>query len=166
MLCVHRIYLIMDMYEKPTLSEQHEELVSDLLRNVAIIENIAQQWLQSSLPGKMQYSHYAVLGYLNKNPRDISPAMLADVFHVRRPSMTNTLSKLEKMGYITLHADPNDGRAKLVSATRAGVDAHHTASQALMPVYTEAANAIGGDLLRDICPQLKAVRDVMFENYS
>lgn len=154
------------MHEKPNRSEQHKELISDLLKNVAIIETITQQWLQSHMPGNMQYSHYAVLGYLLKNPAGSSPANLADAFRVKRPSMTNTLNKLEKMRYITLEADPSDGRAKIVCATDRGASAHQTASQALLPVYTEAANAIGDDVLKDLCPQLKMVSQIIFESYN
>jgi len=149
----------MDMHEKHIRTEQHEALLSDFFRNITVIENLTQRWLQNQLPGKMLYSHYAVINYLIENPNTNNPAALADAFHVRRPSMTNTLGKLEKMGFVALRPHPTDGRAKLVLITDAGRNAHNAASTALASAYKEAVNAMGIELLKEIGPQLKVVHD-------
>jgi DNA-binding MarR family transcriptional regulator len=60
----------------------------------------------------------AVLGRLGPGPR--TPGQLAKAEHVRPPSMTPTIERLETRGYVRREADPQDGRQTLVFRTPAG----------------------------------------------
>lgn len=59
-----------------------------------------------------------VLGRLRHGPQ--TPGQLASAEHVRPPSMTKTVARLEARGYVRREADPNDGRQTLVIRTPAG----------------------------------------------
>lgn len=59
-----------------------------------------------------------VLGRLRHGP--LTPGQLAKAEHVRPPSMTKTVERLEQRGYVRRKADPSDGRQTLVVRTPAG----------------------------------------------
>ncbi len=50
----------------------------------------------------------------------LTPSELADIERVKRPTATRIAAALEKDGLIERAADPNDGRACLLSASRDG----------------------------------------------
>lgn len=60
----------------------------------------------------------SVLGRLGRGPR--TPGQLARAEHVRPPSMTRTIERLEERGYVRRETDPDDGRQVLVFRTAAG----------------------------------------------
>lgn len=63
-------------------------------------------------------SEAAVLARLGMGPT--TPGQLAKAEHVRPPSMTRTIERLEDRGYVRRESDPQDGRQILVSRTEAG----------------------------------------------
>jgi DNA-binding MarR family transcriptional regulator len=63
-------------------------------------------------------SEAAVLARLGQGP--ITPGQLAKAEHVRPPSMTRTIERLEERGYVRREPDPQDGRQILVFRTAAG----------------------------------------------
>ena len=60
---------------------------------------------------------------------------LADWQEVDRSTMTTQVRRLETLGLVDRTADPRDGRAALVSATRAGVARHRSTKQAARSLY-------------------------------
>jgi DNA-binding MarR family transcriptional regulator len=52
----------------------------------------------------------------------LTPSELAELEHVRRPTATRIVARLEEEGLIDRAADPDDGRASLLSVSRDGRD--------------------------------------------
>ena len=50
----------------------------------------------------------------------LTPSELAEIERVQRPSATRIVARLEEAGLVDRAADPSDGRAWLVTATREG----------------------------------------------
>jgi DNA-binding MarR family transcriptional regulator len=50
----------------------------------------------------------------------LTPSELADVEHVKRPTATRIITRLEERGLVQRAADPADGRSSLVSLTPEG----------------------------------------------
>lgn len=144
---------------------EYEKLISDILRNISIVHNIGNTHLQSVLPGNMLHSHYAVLSFLINNDDVKNPALLADIFHVKRSSMTNTLNKLDAMNFISMAKDSKDGRKKTILVTKQGRKVKKQADLILAEVYKKAADQLGIDLIRDVSPKLRTIRDFVTETY-
>ncbi len=60
---------------------------------------------------------------------------LADWQEVDRSTMTTQVQRLENLGLVDRAADPRDGRAVLVSATRAGAARHRRTKQTARSLY-------------------------------
>ena len=60
---------------------------------------------------------------------------LADWQEVDRSTMTTQVRRLENLGLVARDADPRDGRAVLVSATRAGSARHRRTKQTARRLY-------------------------------
>jgi DNA-binding MarR family transcriptional regulator len=73
--------------------------------------------------GAMSLSWYDVLLELNAAPeRQLRMQDLAARAVVSRPRVSRIVAELETAGYLQRDADPTDGRASLVTLTRAGRD--------------------------------------------
>jgi DNA-binding MarR family transcriptional regulator len=73
---------------------------------------------------------------------------LADWQEVDRSTMTTQVRRLEAQGLITRAGDPRDGRAVLVSATRAGAARHRRTKLTARGVYEELLAGWSEDELR------------------
>jgi DNA-binding MarR family transcriptional regulator len=63
----------------------------------------------------------AALATINRSG-PLTPSELAEIEHVKRPSITRTLASLEREGLVERTPDPADGRSSLVAMTDAGRD--------------------------------------------
>ena len=89
-----------------------------LLSEIATIEQLARTKLDSALPKDLNISSFSVLNHFSGTKAEKTPLQLARSFHVTKGAMTNTLTKLEKLGYIHVRPDWNDARKKRVSIKR------------------------------------------------
>ena len=87
--------------------------------------------------------HFTVLNHLLREGEKESPAQLASAFQVSRPSMTNTLQKLERKQYIIIESDPFDGRGKQVLLNKKGRQAHAKALQTLAIGFNSLGKNLG-----------------------
>lgn len=116
----------------------NDRIALDLLMAAARFSRIVGR-----VPG-VQYSTVAwrVLSRLSSGPARISA--LAHLQRVAQPTMTALVQRLEGEQWVTRAADPEDGRATLVSITPAGdtalADYRRTAAAAVTP-HLEALSA-------------------------
>ena len=149
---------------KDNEGEQSVGPIMAFFRNIAIIEQLSRARMERALPDGMQVSHFGVLSHMCHMNRMESPAELADIFQIARPSMTNTLQKLSAKDYIVIEPDPNDGRGKLVKITDKGRQAFSQAIQAIAPLYEDTVNTLGVDVFKELLPGLDKVRSYMDSN--
>jgi DNA-binding MarR family transcriptional regulator len=132
------------------------------LNLIGIIAQLAQTALNRvledglSLAGFSVLNHFVVRGEAGKNP-----AALAFAFQVTKGAMTNTLQRLEQKGYVEIAPDPADGRAKLVSVTRAGRTAHARALAAIAPEIDTLLGTIPSKDFAATLPFLTQLKDVL-----
>ena len=138
--------------------------VFGFFNEVGIIEQLARSRMERTMPGGMKMPHFSVLNHMVRLDKKESPADLASAFQVARPTMTNTIQRLEAKGYVTVEPDPADGRGKLVLITDAGREAQQVAIVSLAPLLAELVANIGVGLFTKTKLALEEVRKYMDEN--
>ncbi|MBT2503488.1 MarR family winged helix-turn-helix transcriptional regulator [Curtobacterium sp. ISL-83] len=79
---------------------------------------------------------------------------------VTKPTMTRILTELEQRGFIEREADPRDGRAFMVTATPAGIDAVEQARSARTGIVAELIAELPGPDVDAIAAALDALERV------
>ena len=129
-----------------------------LFTEIAIIHQLATRAFEAVLPPPLTVPQFGVLDHLLRLPGDWSPARLAGAFQVPRPSMTNTLQRLEAAGLVAFRGHPRDGRAKFVVATAAGEALRDRAVAALGPALADLARQLPPGAVETLLPQLADLR--------
>ena len=75
--------------------------------------------------------------------------------------MTHSLAVLHRAGLIALHANPEDGRSKLVHITDAGLAFRQSTIDALAPDLSSIAAAIPPDQIAKMLPDLESLRQFL-----
>lgn len=140
---------------------KHQSPLMIFFREIFMLEQLARNRMELALPNDMKISHFTTLSHLMRKNTPSSPAELASAFQVTRPSMTNTLQKLQAKDYIHISADQNDGRGKLVSITQAGRDAFLEATIALGNMFYDVTNNIGETPFKEALIPLEKIRVFM-----
>ncbi len=140
-----------------------DPLIIALFSEIAMNEQMARVLLSRALPKGMELSHFTLLNHFARLGGQKSPAQLARIFHVTKGAMTNTLGKLQGVGYLAVRSDPQDGRRKIVTITETGRSALTQATDAVEPVFRKTLEAIGADKVRAALPFLRDLRAALGE---
>ena len=95
---------------------------------------------------------------LARTQSEKTPAQLAQIFHLTRGAMTNTLRKLEDSGFVHIRPDWDDARRKLVTISPAGLRARDAALAAIAPIIAAAVDKVGYEKVRAILPVMRDLR--------
>jgi DNA-binding MarR family transcriptional regulator len=111
----------------------------------------------------MDLSHFILLNHFARLGGERTPAQLARLLHVTRGTMTNTLQRLERVGYIHIRPDWDDARRKWVTISPAGRAARDDALSRITPVFNDVMESVGRDEIRKILPVLRSLRGYLAE---
>jgi len=145
------------------MNDERNSLAIALFSEVLAADQLVRARLTGVLPKGMEISHFSVLNHLAAASVERTPAQLAEVFHVTRGAMTNTLSKLEWAGYVHIRPDWDDARRKLVAISPAGRQARDLAVGSITPVINQVVEKLGEAKVRDALPILRELRRQMGE---
>lgn len=70
----------------------------------------------------LTFSQSQVLFFINNNGGSVTQKQIAEFLEVSHPTVAGLISRLEKNGYISCHADESDKRNKIVSQTKKARD--------------------------------------------
>ena len=129
-----------------------------VLTEIGIIEQLARNQLERVLPDGLKVSQFSVLNHLVRLGGQWAPARLASAFQVTKGAMTNTLQRLETRGLVQIVADPDDGRAKLVTITDAGRDMRVRCLECVGPMIGELSRQFPDKEFEMILPVLEKLR--------
>ncbi|MBL4614470.1 MAG: MarR family transcriptional regulator [Magnetovibrio sp.] len=129
-----------------------------LFTEIGIIEQLARNRLERGLPDGLKMAQFGVLNHLVRLGGQWSPARLASAFQVTKGAMTNTLQRLEKRELVLVEADPDDGRAKLVSLTEAGREMRARCVQSVGPLFSELSRELTDQDIAAALPILERLR--------
>ncbi|MEM0934659.1 MAG: MarR family transcriptional regulator [Pseudomonadota bacterium] len=141
------------------MSEQTDSLAVALFSEVFTADQLARNRLTKALPKGMEISHLAVLNHLARIDAERTAAQLASAFNLTRGAMSNTLTKLERAGYIHVRPDWDDARRKFVGISPAGRRARDTAIAAVSPIIAQIVEEIGPERVRAALPVLRELRE-------
>lgn len=139
-----------------------DPLAFKVLNEIGIIDQLATSAFTDVLPRGMSVAQFTVLNhFVRLGHTSRSPTQLASAFQISRPTMTNTLARMERAGLVTIAPDPEDGRSKRVALTAAG----HTMREdclALLSGPLAAMQAhVPADLIAELAPRLARLREIM-----
>ncbi len=140
------------------MTDRNDPLAVSLFSEVFMADQLARNLVSRALPKGMELNHFSVLNHLANSHEERTPAQLADMFHVTRGAMTNTLSKLEWAGHVHIRPDWDDARRKFVSISPAGRAARDAALASIAPLLSDVVKSIGPDRVRAALPILRELR--------
>lgn len=135
-----------------------DPLAIALVSEVLAVEGMIRSRLSRALPKGMELSHFVVLNHLYLSPRERSPIQLAHLSNVTKGAMTNTLNKLEVLGYVHIRPDWDDGRRKWVSLSDRGRNVREDAVRAIAPIFEGLLSALGQERIRSALPLFRDLR--------
>ena len=136
----------------------------ELFTEIGIIDQLASTALERALPAGLSMAGFQVLLHLSRLPGDWGPARLAKAFQVTKGAMTNTVQRLEGLGYVTLEPDPTDARAKFVRVTPEGENAGRIALASVTPKMKAVAGALEAQEAQAALPFLRKLRAFLDAN--
>ena len=135
-----------------------------LLSEIATIEQLARNQLDNALPKNLNISSFSVLNHFSGSKTEKTPLQLARSFHVTKGAMTNTLNKLEKLGYIHIRPDWNDARKKLISVSQSGINARNHAIKSIKPILDEIIMKTDHVTKKSLLGDLRSFRESIEKN--
>ena len=149
------------MPDNPEQKSAADDPVYRLFNEIGIINQLSGAAFRDVLPRPLNEAMFGVLNHFCRLGDGKSPSFLAEAFQVARPSMTNTLEKLERAGLVRIEAHPADARGKLVFITDAGREARECAVAAVLPLFAKIAPVLerldAAALLRDLASLREAL---------
>ena len=135
-----------------------------LLSEIATIEQLARNQLDNALPKNLNISSFSVLNHFSGSKAEKTPLQLARSFHVTKGAMTNTLNRLETLGYIHIRPDWNDARKKLISISQSGIDARNHAIKSIKPILDEIIMKTDHVTKKSLLGDLRSFRESIEKN--
>ncbi len=147
--------------DTPASDPPEDPILFRVFNEIGIIEQLARTAFERVMPHGLRISQFAVLNHLVRLGDRRRPADLAEAFQVTRGAMTNTVGRLERLGFVDVQPDPDDGRAKVVYLTQAGRAAREDAIRALGPELQSLDRMIGTERFDAALPFLTDLRRVL-----
>lgn len=132
------------MPDTPQQESAADDPVYRLFNEIGIINQLSSAAFRNVLPRPLNEAMFGVLNHFCRLGDGKSPSYLAEAFQVARPSMTNTLEKLERAGLVHIEPHPTDARGKVVYITDAGREAREDAISAVIPLFADLAPVMQG----------------------
>ena len=135
-----------------------DPLTVALFSEMFMADQLSRARIAKALPKEMELSHFSVLNHLARAGDERTPGQLARAFHVTRGAMTNTITRLERFGWVHVRPDWDDARRKQVAISPSGRAARDQALAAIAPMLSKAVSEIGADRVRAALPVLREIR--------
>lgn len=111
--------------------------------------------------GDLRPAHSAV--FVNLGSEGVRIGDLAQRAGMTKQSMGALISYLEKRGYVSVHPDPTDGRAKVVRRTRKGIDSHEPARRVIARVQDKWSRLLEPGEMEELVRLLRKLNDRIAE---
>jgi DNA-binding MarR family transcriptional regulator len=144
------------------MKKQDSDAAIRALTLIGIVSQLSDASLTRRLEDGLSLAGFRVLNhFVVRNVEGKSPKSLANAFQVTKGAMTNTLQRLEALGYVRLEADPADGRGKIARITRAGRAARERGFAAVAPELSDMLAQVSGAEFAAALPFLEKLKNVL-----
>ena len=109
-------------------------------------------------------AHSAV--FVNLGAEGVRISDLAERAGMTKQSMGALISYLEKRGYVSVHPDPRDGRAKVVRRTKKGVDSHEPARRIIARVQEKWSRLLDPGEMDELMRLLRKLNDRLLDEHG
>lgn len=151
------------MKNKQVGNEKKNELFH-FFNELAIIQQLATTIFNKVMPDGLHISHFIAINHLARLGDGATPIQIARSLQLTKATMTHTLSVLQKRGFIETHANPNDGRSKLIHLTPEGRAFQERAILALSPTFELLRGELDTKELILMLPALQKLRALLDDN--
>lgn len=128
---------------------------------IGILAQLSQTQFERLMPVGMTLAQFTVLNHCVRVSDGKSPAALARAFQVTKGTMTSTLQRLEQKGLVVIHADPRDGRSKIVRITEAGRIMREACIAATRPWAEDLLTKLDPGEVSELTPRLAKLRSIV-----
>ena len=108
---------------------------------IGIINQLTSTKVAKALPFGLTLSQFSLLNHFRRGLGANTPLGLAKAFQVTKGAMTNTVSQLERKGFVSVVPNEDDGRSKIVDITPQGLHAADQCTKALEEHFSDFAAA-------------------------
>ncbi|MFA8385709.1 MAG: MarR family winged helix-turn-helix transcriptional regulator [Pelagibaca sp.] len=136
-------------------------LYFELFNEIGILSQLSRALFEARLPEGLVLPHFTVINHLIRVQDGRTPLQLARAFQVPKTSMTHTLAGLEKRGFVTMRANPDDARSKQVWLTDAGRTFRNSAIAGIAPDLAGMADTLDSEEVRALIDKLAILRKRM-----
>ena len=144
-----------------TTPHNRTRLYFRLFNEIGIIEHLASTVLESRLPPGLLAAHFKLLNHLVRVADGRSPLDMATAFQVPKTTMTHHVKVLERHGYVTQAANPDDGRYKQVWLTARGRALCDATVDGFGDVVAAWSGTIPEAEVADLVPRLERIRRLL-----
>lgn len=133
-----------------------------VLNEIGMIDQLASHTFTQVLPRPVTQAQFNLLNHFVRLGHEFrTPAQLASAFQVSRPTMSNTLARLERAGLVSVVADPDDARGKRVSITAKGRAMRDKCIERLAEPLADMQATVPKELLVELLPRLTQLREIL-----
>lgn len=137
---------------------------SQLFLEIGIIDQLVTARFERVLPHGLTSAQFRILSHFSRRGGKQTPAELASAFQVTRATMSSTLQKLIRKGFVKVEPDQQDGRSKRISISPSGLSARNDALEAAAIRFADISDAMATDDAAILTEKLRPLRIWLDEN--
>jgi DNA-binding MarR family transcriptional regulator len=135
-----------------------EPIAFRVMNEIGIIDQLGSTLFERSMPFDLTLPQFTVLNHFVRLGDGRTPVELASAFQVTKATITSTLQRLERKGFVKSTPDANDGRSKRITITASGRKARDRSIKAIEHHLAALETAVGKRHLEAVVPVLTALR--------
>jgi DNA-binding MarR family transcriptional regulator len=138
-----------------------DSIAFQFMTEIGIIHQLGSTVMERSLTDGLTLPQFAVLNHLVRLGDEQSPVELARAMQVTKATMSSTLGRLERKGFVSGNPDPDDGRSRRIAITAKGRKVRDRAITAVASHIADMEKEIGIAAIENGLPLLRKIRTLL-----
>jgi DNA-binding MarR family transcriptional regulator len=138
-----------------------DSIAFQFMTEIGIIHQLGSTVMERSLTDGLTLPQFAVLNHLVRLGDQQNPVELARAMQVTKATMSSTLGRLERKGFVASNPNPHDGRSRRIVITPRGRKARDRAITAVASHIADIEKEIGIAAIENGLPLLRKIRTLL-----